>query len=379
MKAHRLTLLFASILSTVPFATAACGAVTTSETSPRPQPVPPEPVPPFDASAPDGGPDAAPDGGPDAAPDGGPDAAPDGGPDAAPDGGPDASPCADLVPWDLPNSCGTTCMEVPADAGGAADGGINCSELCLTPVDPDAGMSCEVNRDGGLVLCIYCGTGRRPEGFDAKSLRSVPAAAGEFFREAARLEAASVHAFRALRADLCRLGAPKRLRKAAARAKRDEVRHTRSTAALARRFGSAPAIPSVAPLGSRSLVSIALENAVEGCVRETHGALVAHFQATHAADPTVRATLSRIARDETQHAALSWEAHRFFYARLTRAERARVDDAMRATVRELLVAEGAVSAELGRLAGLPSAETRRNLVLQLSERLWGAGATSPHA
>jgi hypothetical protein len=66
----------------------------------------------------------------------------------------------------------------------------------------------------------------------------------------------------------------------------------------------APAPPA------RSLEELAVENAVEGCVRETYGALTAIWQARTAKDPSVAAAVRRIARDETRHAALSWANQR---------------------------------------------------------------------
>src|SRR5262249_22157901 len=52
---------------------------------------------------------------------------------------------------------------------------------------------------------------------------------------------------------------------------------------------------------------LACENAVEGQVAETLGALVASCQARAAADPSVRAIFAVLARDEARHADL---AHR---------------------------------------------------------------------
>ena len=52
----------------------------------------------------------------------------------------------------------------------------------------------------------------------------------------------------------------------------------------------------------RELEAIAIENAVEGCVRESFGALLATWQAKTAGDARVRAAMKRIARDETRHA-----------------------------------------------------------------------------
>jgi hypothetical protein len=53
--------------------------------------------------------------------------------------------------------------------------------------------------------------------------------------------------------------------------------------------------------GARSLESIAIENAVEGCVNETWAALVATLQAAHATDPELRAVMS-----STPRAIRSW-------------------------------------------------------------------------
>lgn len=55
----------------------------------------------------------------------------------------------------------------------------------------------------------------------------------------------------------------------------------------------------------RPLAALAAENAIEGCARESYGALVAAWQATHAIDDDVRAAYASIARDEARHALLS--------------------------------------------------------------------------
>ena len=49
------------------------------------------------------------------------------------------------------------------------------------------------------------------------------------------------------------------------------------------------------------------ENAREGCVRETFGALIAMHQAERAGDPIIRRAMRRIAEEETRHAELAWE------------------------------------------------------------------------
>src|SRR5439155_17831135 len=94
--------------------------------------------------------------------------------------------------------------------------------------------------------------------------------------------------------------------------------------ALARRFGGAYAPPTVHAREARSLEGIAVDNAVEGCVRETYGALVATYQAENAKDAAVRAAMKRIAREEIRHAALSWQLDGWLAGRLDRAARERV-------------------------------------------------------
>lgn len=171
----------------------------------------------------------------------------------------------------------------------------------------------KVTPDGQLIVLASevldpksntCAIGRRPAGLvemDASCTDLV----GAFFARAAQLEAASVDAFRVLQRELRAHGAPRGLLARATRAANDEIAHARMTAAIARRFGGRFAKPRVEPREVRSLEEIALENATEGCVNETYGALVATFQARVAGDPRVRAAMARIARDETRHAALA--------------------------------------------------------------------------
>jgi hypothetical protein len=187
----------------------------------------------------------------------------------------------------------------------------------------------------------------------------------------AALEGASVQAFRSLGDDLSAHGAPRALVRACRRAARDEIRHARATRGLFRRRGRGVAI-STAPRRVRpSLEEIALENAVEGCVRETYGALVAHWQSRTAADPRIRATMQRIAADETRHAALSWSIHAWTRSRLSRDARARVEAARRKAILELVPRSSrSYRGEWMHLAGLPSALQARALAEALERTLW---------
>ena len=160
--------------------------------------------------------------------------------------------------------------------------------------------------------------GRRPTGL---RVDDVGVSIGEHFASMATLEAASVISFRRLHRQLAAFGAPKALLDRVRKAARDEIRHARATGALARKYGVSPAAPVIAPETETSLFAIAAENAREGCVRETYGALVAHRQMALATDADVRTCMTAIADEETEHAALSWDIAAWIETQLSPAER----------------------------------------------------------
>jgi hypothetical protein len=238
--------------------------------------------------------------------------------------------------------------------------------------------------DGGLVAapparatvaCGICGgAGRRPAGLAEPCLSPAATATGDYFARVAHLEAASVTAFLRLRDDLEALGAPAELVDAAGRAARDEIAHARLTSRIARRYGGEAPAPRVsARRARRTPASLARENAVEGCVRETFAALVAARQAEHAADPAVRAALRRIARDEARHAALAWAVARWVEPRLGAGARRRLARATRdaiAALRDEVLAP--VDAGVVRDAGVPRPALAARLVDALATDLWAA-------
>jgi hypothetical protein len=178
----------------------------------------------------------------------------------------------------------------------------------------------------------------------------------------AHLEAASVHAFERLSRELRAHGAPSSLVRAARESARDEVRHARLAGKLAARFGGSPRGASVRGNGVRSLGRVAKENAVEGCVRETYGALVAAWQATHARDARVRRWMRTIARDELRHAALAWAIAAWANERLDRGSRTRVARARAQALEQLRgQVEQEASSAVCDVAGLPSAREARAL------------------
>jgi hypothetical protein len=215
-----------------------------------------------------------------------------------------------------------------------------------------------------------CVTGRRPAGF-AEASEPVREGFGGYLAELAFLEAASVDAFRVLARELRHHRAPSSLVRAAERAALDEVRHARMMGTLARRCGVTPRTPRIGPRPIRSLEAIAIENAAEGCVRETFGALLASHQARAATSPRVRETFSRIAQDETRHAALAWRVASWLDARLDRDARMRVRTARRNAAEQLVrSARAEARHDWAARAGLPSPCGAAQMAERLGDALW---------
>jgi hypothetical protein len=284
------------------------------------------------------------------------------------DGAQPDDPCA---PFPNFPGCGggvNFCVVPDASVASLMDGGANaatCTSFCGEPlacalVEVDAAQ---------LVRCYRLCTGRRPVGLSEED--GCGSDLGAYLSEVAHLEAASVAAFRSLRRELRHHGAPRSLLHAAARAAGDEVRHARAMARLARRHGGVPRKVRVQGTPLRTLAEIATENAVEGCVRETYGALVATYQARAAGDADLRAAMQRIAKDETRHAALAWKIQDWADRRLEASDRRRVGDARREAIEEIASAVVQTpSPSLQRLAGIPGPVEARRMMADLRTTLW---------
>ncbi|MDB4936236.1 MAG: putative lipoprotein [Labilithrix sp.] len=283
--------------------------------------------------------------------------------------GPDAPADADLgCRYTLP--CG-----IPDAAGFVLNG---CDFYLYSAADPDAGdasLGCAVPASEGCsngmytrspsapltFECLDCfgGGGRRPVGLRRAPKRAAASGLAAYFAQMAHDEAASVHAFVRMHDELSRLGAPASLVVAAQRSARDERRHARMMARRARALG-APVFPArVRRASRRTLEAIARENAVEGCVQETFGALLMRFQATRSCDASSRRLFARIADDETRHAALSWELARWAEAKLEGPARARVVAARARAVRSLRTklaarSDAAACSDTRAIAGQPT-------------------------
>lgn len=248
--------------------------------------------------------------------------------------------------------------------GGGAGGGSAQTGPCATGAEVTGPLrvSCEVT---------YGATcGRRPQGLRGRRSRGA-ATLGAFLTECHRLEAVSVVAFDVLGRELAHHGAPRALVLDAASAMHDERRHASAMAGLARKHGARPrALRSPSARAPRPLLALAIENAREGCVRETYGALLAHWQAARAQRPDVRTTFGAIARDEARHAELAHAVHAWAMTQLAPAERTRVHAARRralvALAREL---ETPPPPALSRDAGLPPPRVARFLLRELTAAL----------
>jgi hypothetical protein len=212
------------------------------------------------------------------------------------------------------------------------------------------GRVTETARETTSTATTAC-AGRRPEGLRSQHLGAGAPALGEHFARMAHLEQASITAFEVLEAELVRHGAPEALIARARRAAAHEVRHTAMTRALALRFGARPTMAEVETVSLRSLEALAIDNAVEGCVRECFGAALGCYQARTAQDPEIAAAMAVIAEDETEHAALAFAIDGWVQSRLDDGARARVAAARARAVGELR----------GELAHVPDATTRAAL------------------
>jgi hypothetical protein len=280
-----------------------------------------------------------------------------------------------------PTTGGTTAFDTTT--GGASHGstGGSSSDTALDTTDTGFNhwgplVSCSAMAIDASTVALTCkyrddghACGRLPLGAVHSRRKAVPDPTLAWLLAAAELEAASVPAFIELAADLARHGAPDELRRAALEAAEDERRHEAAIAALARRRGGAPVSPSIDPAPTTDLEALARHNAVEGCVRETWGALLAAFQARNAAEADVRAAQAHIADDERAHAELAWRIDAWVRPRLSPAAQIRVDAARTEAVRTLL-------AEVENLGvgqsdvGLPNASQARALVRGLQNVLW---------
>lgn len=280
-----------------------------------------------------------------------------------------------LVNYELTSTCPITYEGVRLDI--AHDGRLQEVERFQAP--PSSVSVCVGRRPPGLELAAGgseqgCAAPACAEGIAFDVTAAGGSASGELFGRVAGLEAAAATAFDVMASELEALGAPAELVAACRAAAGDEVRHAAITARLARSFGAAPRAPQIEARALRGLLELALDNVVEGCVRETFGAAVSLHQALASADAGVRAALNGVASDERRHAELSLRAHAWARSLLAPAQVEQLARAARAAIDELR-AEQRVEpgSELQRVAGLPSAAAAVRLLDVLEAELWCGG------
>jgi len=126
---------------------------------------------------------------------------------------------------------------------------------------------------------------------------------------------------------------------------------------------------------ARGLFAIALENAREGCVRETWGAACAIVQSQRASDPELREAMRLIARDELRHAVLSWDVAEWIAARLTNEERDCVDAERSSAIVQLQgELEHTLPKDLARVLGFPTRDEARAIVSRMRVDVWREAA-----
>jgi hypothetical protein len=251
-----------------------------------------------------------------------------------------AQACQMIEESGIDGASGPTCQQVcpnqprcllPASYVSQAQA-LNPDAATFPPPGGDAGLLALNCPTGPATLTVTCSTdcsGRLTEGYRAPE-------GAERLANMAYLEAVSVHAFERLERELEAHGAPPSLLREAQRARRDEVRHTAMTARLARERGCSPRLPEApAPIRARTLLEVAIENAVEGCVRETYGAVQGLVEAQTSRDRGIRRAMKSIAADECRHAELAWAVHAWAMPRLSANGRLQVERAMKDAIAEI--------------------------------------------
>jgi hypothetical protein len=231
-------------------------------------------------------------------------------------------------------------------------------------------------------LPIYCIVeGRRPVGFIPLDLEpkrgpvveaGISSTLGEYFAQAAYLEASSAMAFARLGSELDAHEAPRALIDRCGIAQESELKHARSFGLLASELGSEPTRPQMLHgRHVRPLVDIALKNAVEGLVRQMYGATVARFRARTASDPKIQRVMAEVAEDEQENAQLAFDLGIWLQTAIDPIEGVWVENAMRhaavSLVREIDVE---VASELCDRAGVPTRRDALAIWSGLSHRVW---------
>ncbi|MBS2013588.1 MAG: ferritin-like domain-containing protein [Deltaproteobacteria bacterium] len=254
---------------------------------------------------------------------------------------------------------------------------IACRRVCESSLGFNEHFgACSFEADKKTIVCETMGMpcGRAHEGLAPLAANDTcdRSPIARWLEEAAYLEDASVTSFEILARELAAHGAPAHLVRAAKKSARDEVRHARTMSALAQRHGgrATRSDTGARKRATRSLEAMLLENAVEGCIHETYGALLAWYQAANASDPKLRAAMRVIARDESEHAVLAWQIATWAERKLDDAARTRIEAARALALAELHTKIGVEPTPwIAETLGLPSAEVALGMLRSLAREL----------
>lgn len=286
----------------------------------------------------------------------------------------DAASCAAQVRYTVPN-CEAQITYPCGIPGGPLMGSNDprCASLC-SPVG-NIGISpgyC-IGVGTGTVQCGVCGVGRFTAGMGLESCdREDSDTFAGWLARGATVERIAATAFDRLADELAALGAPGALVEQARESAAHEREHFDALLSFSRREGAEPKVLDDVAIAPRSLFAIAVENAGEGCVRETLGAAVMAYQSKRAADPALCAALAKIADEEAMHSAWSWALDQWARSVLDEASVAKLDEARARAIAELSRDMGThdPSPELAARAGMPSAAVVRAMISGLRESLW---------
>lgn len=247
-----------------------------------------------------------------------------------------------------------------------------CEEACG---NVQGQSTCTVSRPDSVLCMIHyhhpLQSGRRPKGLLDEG--APPGGAAAWFALCASLEAAAVVAFAELHEELVLLGAPAPLQRECLLALEDEQRHARLMTELARKGGAEPEPPQIRRVPARARLQLACDNAAEGCVRESFGAISALWQSVTSSDPVVRAAMAQIAKDETRHAELALSLDAWLSGLLNRVERQQVATARQTAYEELRHELGSTETTPDPILALPvGAQAQHLLDETMSElgRIW---------
>jgi hypothetical protein len=185
----------------------------------------------------------------------------------------------------------------------------------------------------GYLLSPYC-EGRKHNSIDAHL--QVGNDIDSWFVRATQAEIGSVGAFLIMREELRKMGAPKNLISQCLTAAQDEIKHARMMHTVCVSLGQKATAPTIDCVPKRSYFSLAMENAIEGCIHESYAAIQALYQSQHAKTPELRELFTAIATDEIQHAQLSLQIHHWLMSKLTREQQNTILKAQQKSVGQLI-------------------------------------------